>query len=40
MPLEPDDEFFAYRVTYFYRENSLYNRRFEQRQRLKELLGR
>jgi hypothetical protein len=40
MPLEPDDEFFAYRVTYFYRANSLYNRRFEQRRRLKELLGR
>lgn len=40
MPLEPDDEFFPYRVTYIYRANSLYNRRFEQRQRLKELLGR
>jgi hypothetical protein len=40
MPLEPDDELFPYHVTYFYRRNSLYNRRFEQRQRLKELLGR
>jgi len=40
MPLEPDDEFFPYRVTYIYRPDSLYNRRFEQRQRLKELLGR
>ena len=40
MPLEPDDTFFANRVTYVYRENSLYNRRFEQRRRLKELLGR
>lgn len=40
MPLEPDDEFFADRITYLYRENSLYNRRYEQRMRLKELLGR
>lgn len=40
MPLEPDDFFFPDRVTYVYRENSLYNRRFEQRRRLKELLGR
>jgi hypothetical protein len=40
MPLEPDDYFFPDRVTYVYRVNSLYNRRFEQRQRLKELLGR
>jgi len=40
MPLEPDDEFFADRVTYIYRANSLYNRRFEQRRRLKELLGK
>ena len=38
MPLEPDDEFFPDRVTYIYRTNSLYNRRFEQRRRLKELL--
>lgn len=27
------------RVTYLYRANSVYNRRFEQRRRLKELLG-
>ncbi len=40
MPLEADDTFFADRVTYVYRTNSLYNRRFEQRRRLKELLGR
>ena len=40
MPLEPDDFFFPDRITYIYRENSVYNRRFEQRQRLKELLGR
>ena len=40
MPIEPDDVFFPDRVTYIYRGNSLYNRRFEQRQRLKELLGK
>lgn len=40
LPLEPDDEFFPERITYLYRENSLYNRRFEQRIRLKELLGK
>jgi len=40
MPLLPDDVFFPDRVTYVYRENSLYNRRFEQRRRLKELLGK
>ena len=40
MPLEADDAFFADRITYVYRSNSLYNRRFEQRQRLKQLLGR
>src|SRR5262245_55877507 len=38
-PLHVDDEFFTDRITYIYRENSLYNRRFEQRRRLKELLG-
>ena len=40
MPLEPDDIFFPQRITYLYRVNSLYNRRFEQRARLKELLGK
>jgi hypothetical protein len=40
MPLEPDDEFFADRITYLYRESSIYIRRFEQRMRLKQLLGR
>jgi len=40
MPLARDDWFYAERITYLYRENSLYNRRFEQRRRLKELLGR
>ena len=40
MPLEPDDEFFTDRITYLYRPNSVYNRRFEQRNRLKQLLGK
>lgn len=40
LPLEPEDEFHPFRVTYVYRTNSLYNRRFEQRIRLKELLGK
>jgi hypothetical protein len=40
MPLNVDDEFFPDHITYVYRENSLYNRRFEQRRRLKELLGK
>lgn len=40
LPLEPDDAFFPDRITYVYRAQSLYNRRFEQRKRLKELLGR
>jgi hypothetical protein len=40
LPLEPDDVFFLDRVTHLYREHSVYNRRFEQRRRLKELLGR
>ncbi len=29
LPLQQDDEFFPDRITYVYRENSLYNRRFE-----------
>lgn len=40
LPLKPHDWFYAKFVTYQYRESSLYNRRFEQRRRLKELLGR
>lgn len=40
MPLHPDDEFFPDRITYRYRPNSLYNRRYEQRMRLKQLLGK
>jgi hypothetical protein len=39
-PLNVDDRFYPYHITYLYRENSLYNRRFEQRMRMKELLGR
>lgn len=40
MPLEVDDVFYSERITYFYRPTSLYNMRFEQRKRLKELLGK
>lgn len=40
MPLDPNDDFFLERITYLYRANSLYNRRFEQRIRMKELLGK
>lgn len=40
LPLQPDDWFHADRITYCYREESTYNRRFLQRQRLKELLGK
>ncbi len=40
MPLGPDDFFYWDRITYQYRETSLYNRRFKQRQRMKELLGK
>ena len=40
LPLWPEDEFFADRITYSYRDTSIYNRRFEQRRRLKELLSR
>ncbi|QDT38390.1 hypothetical protein [Stratiformator vulcanicus] len=39
LPLEPDDWFDPNRITYVYRENSLYNRRFLRRRRLKELPG-
>ena len=39
MPLEPDDWFFPDRITYLFRANSLYNRRFHQRRRMKKLLG-
>lgn len=40
MPLEPDDWFHSQRITYLFRDNSLYNRRFHQRRRLKKLLGK
>ena len=29
LPLKPNDWFYAERITYIYRKNSLYNRRFE-----------
>jgi hypothetical protein len=40
LPLEPDDPVDARRVLYLYKENSVYNRRFMQRQKMKRLLGR
>jgi len=40
LPLEPDDEFSPMRITYVYRECSLYNRRYLQRMRMKQLLGK
>ncbi|HUY90836.1 MAG TPA: hypothetical protein VMV10_19025 [Pirellulales bacterium] len=40
LPLEPDDPVSAERILYVYKPESLYNRRFEQRRRLKELLGK
>jgi hypothetical protein len=39
LPLEVDDWFYADRITYLFRSNSLYNRRFHQRRRMKKLLG-
>ena len=39
MPVEPDDVLYERHITFFFRENSLYNRRFEQRRKLKQLLG-
>lgn len=40
VPLAPDDPVDAQRILYVYHAASRYNRRFMQRQRLKELLGR
>lgn len=40
MPLQADDWFYPDRITYHFRPNSLYNRRFHQRRRMKALLGR
>ncbi len=39
-PLKPDDWFYPERITYRFRETSIYNRRYEQRRRMKELLGK
>jgi len=40
LPLRPDDPVDPVRILYVFKENSVYNRRFEQRRRMKELLGR
>lgn len=40
MPLQPDDPVSPERILYVYTKESLYNRRFFQRRRLKELLGK
>ncbi len=40
LPLEPDDRFMNGFITYIYKPESVYNRRFNQRLRLKELLGK
>lgn len=40
LPLEPNDMLYERHITYYFRENSLYNRRFEQRKKLKQLLGK
>ncbi|MBM3996665.1 MAG: hypothetical protein FJ303_21300 [Planctomycetes bacterium] len=40
LPLEVDDFFYRNRITYLFRSNSLYNRRFHQRRRMKKLLGK
>jgi len=40
LPLQPADWFYAERITYQFRENSLYNRRYEQRRLMKQLLGK
>lgn len=39
-PLEPDDPVDSMFVTYVFKENSVYNRRYEQRRKLKRLLGK
>jgi hypothetical protein len=39
-PLKPDDPVDPMYILYVFKPNSLYNRRFEQRRRMKELLGR
>lgn len=40
LPLQVDDWFYPDRITYVFRPNSLYNRRFHQRRRMKRLLRR
>ena len=40
LPLQQEDWFFPERITYLYRENSLFRKRFEQRKRMKEILGK
>ena len=40
LPLEPDDPVDGSRIIYAFKPNSLYNRRFHQRRRMKRLLGR
>ncbi|MBI2806033.1 MAG: hypothetical protein HYX68_13720 [Planctomycetes bacterium] len=40
LPLNVDDWFFPDRITYRFKEGSLYNRRFNQRRRLKKLLSK
>ena len=39
-PLAPDDPVDPMFILYVYKEGSIYNRRFDQRRRMKELLGR
>ena len=40
LPIEPDDGFYTHRITYAYKPESRYNRRFEQRQRMKGMPGK
>ena len=40
LPLDADDWFYPDRITYRFKEGSVYNRRFHQRRRLKKLLGK
>lgn len=40
LPLEPNDQVGGCRIGYVYKPSSLYNMRFEQRNRLKQMLGK
>ena len=40
MPLNTDDWFYPEQVTYIYQPHSRYQRRYEQRMRMKEILGK